>query len=123
MIVCDHNPDHLAPDAFAAFELPEPGICHATSATVVFTGTDTIIRDVIATADADTTLVIAHGLGAAPAEVTMTPLLSQALTALAAWTVAIDATNLTLTKLASVGSGNAAAQLRVIAKRPHTIGR
>lgn len=123
MIVCDHNPDNIAPDAFRDFEPVEPGICYATSATVVFTGTDTIIRDVIATADADTTLVIAHGLGVAPAEFYLVPLLSQALTALSAWTAAVDATNITLTKLTSTGSGNAGAQLRVVAKRPHTIGR
>lgn len=124
MIVCDHNPDNIAPDAFRDFELPEPGVCHAVSLTVVFTGTDTLIRDVIATADADTTATIAHGLVTAPQEVTITPILSQALAALSGWAVTtIDATNVVCTKLTTAGSGNAAAQLRVIIKRPHSLGR
>lgn len=123
MIVENFNPDRAAPDAFRDFELPDLD-CHAVSLTSVFTGTDSVIRDVIATADADVTATIPHGLGAAPAEVTITPMLSQALAALSAWAVTtIDATNVVCTKLATAGSGNAAVQLRVVAKRPHSLGR
>ena len=96
----------------------------AVSLTTILDGVDEHIVDVIATADADTTATIPHTLGAAPLEVTITQLISQALTALSAWAVTtIDATNVVLTKLTSVGSGNAAAQVRVIIKRPHSIGR
>ena len=100
------------------------GLQRAVTITTVFDGPDSFIADVIATADADTTATIPHTLGAAPQEVTITQLISQALTALSAWAVTtIDATNVVCTKLTSVGSGNAGAQLRVIIKRPHSIGR
>lgn len=95
----------------------------AVTVTTIFTGTDSIIRDIIATADADTTATIPHGLGAAPAEVYTTELL-QAPAALSAWAVTtIDATNVVLTKGTGAGSGNAGAQVRVVIKRPHSIGR
>lgn len=84
---------------------------------------DSHVADVTATADADTTATIPHGLGAAPQEVTLTPLL-QAPGALSAWAATtINATNVVLTKSTAVGSGNAGAQLRCIIKRPHTIGQ
>lgn len=73
-----------------------------------------------ATADADTTITVPHLMGAAPLLVTLTPILSQALTALSGWTVAIGAANLVFTKLASTGSGNAAAQLQVVVQKPHS---
>ncbi len=85
---------------------------------------DSMIVDIVASADADVAASITHLLGVAPAEVIITPMLTQALTALSGWVVAtISTTVVTLTKLASTGSGNAAVQLRVIIKRPHTIGR
>lgn len=92
---------------------------------------DLVVANVIATADADVTAVITHNLGLSAAElaagmprVTVMLLISQALTALAAWTVTtIAANSITLTKLASTGSGNAGAQIRVHIERPHTIGR
>ncbi len=88
----------------------------------VLAGTDTKIATVIATADADTTATIAHGLGAVPLEVYFTPLL-QAPAALSLWAVTtIDATNVVLTKATTAGSGNAGAQIRVVIKRPHSIG-
>lgn len=94
----------------------------------VFQGTNISINDVIATADGDVAATIPHGLGGAPVEVYLTPLLSQALTALSAWAVAtppatgITATNLVLTKLASTGSGNAVVQLRTVCKSPNSLG-
>ncbi len=77
--------------------------------------------DIIATADADTTLVIAHGQTFADAvndplervRVTLEPRGVKAYTQ--NWFVAsIDATNLTLTKSSvAVGTGDAASQVRV----------
>lgn len=93
----------------------------AVSNAAVFAGTDYKTFDVTATADADTTATIAHGFGAAPAEVSLRPLLANHY--VSQWTVsAVDATNITLTKGTGVGSGNAGAQVRVQARRPHSIG-
>lgn len=93
----------------------------AMSAAAVFAGTTTKTWNVIASADGDTgTLVIAHGFGAAPALVMLTPLLTAG--TLSGWSAAIDATNITLTKgTTAAGSGNAGAQLRVIAQIPHSL--
>lgn len=120
-----HIADRMVPDALAGdCEPRRASLCNAVSIASTFTGTDTVIRDVTATADADTTATIPHGLGVAPAEVTITKTLSQALAAESSWAVTtIDATNVVCTKLATVGSGNAAAQLKVIIKRPHSLGR
>lgn len=95
----------------------------AVSINVIRQGVDSHVADVVATADADTTATIPHGLGAAPEEVTLTNLL-QAPAALSGWAATtINATNVVLTKSTAVGSGNAAPQLRCIIKRPHTIGQ
>lgn len=81
-----------------------------------------MIVDVTATADGDVTATIPHLMGVAPKEVYLTPLLSQALTALSAWAATtINTTNVVLTKLASTGSGNALAQVRVIIGLPNTL--
>ena len=78
------------------------------------------ICDVTATADADTTLAIAHGLPTTPQEVVLTPLLPSA--TISAWTIsAIDAVNVTLLKTTGAGSGNASPQVRLIAKTRHTL--
>jgi len=98
-------------------------VCDTVTVTTVLAGTDMYIATVVASADGDTTATIPHGLGAIPLEFYATQLLSQALTALSAWSWAIDTTNLVGTKLASTGSGNAAAQVRVVVKRPHSIGK
>jgi hypothetical protein len=97
----------------------------AVSITPVFaTGKDSYIADVTATADGDTTATITHNLGAVPQEVTLTNLI-QAPAAVSdwAWTASPTANTITLTKGTGVGSGNAGAQVRVIVRRPHTIGR
>lgn len=96
--------------------------------TTIFQGTNINITDVVASADGDVAATIPHGLAAAPAEVYLTPMLSQALAAASAWAVAtppatgVTATNVVLTKLATAGSGNAAVQLRVISKSPGKLG-
>ncbi len=94
----------------------------AVTLTTVFAGTDSRIVDVEATADADTTATIPHGMGAAPAEFTFTYLLAAA--AISLWrATTVDATNVVATKGVGVGSGAAGVQVRCIIKRPHTIGR
>lgn len=94
----------------------------AMSSTVAYAGTNTRTFDVIASADADSgDLVITHGLGAAPVDVTITPLLGAGGTA--NWSVkTITSTTITITKNSTAaGSGNAAAQLRVTARLPHSL--
>lgn len=81
------------------------------------------IYDVIATADADTTATIAHGMGVAPEDIQLTPLL-QAVALLAGWAVTTkDATNVILTKATTAGSGNAGASVRVVVRRPTVLTR
>lgn len=88
-----------------------------------------VVADVIATADADTTATITHNFGLSAAElasgspvIDFVPIISQSLTALSSWAVTAIATNsVTLTKLTSTGSGNANPQVRVFIQRPHSI--
>ncbi len=97
----------------------------AVAITVVRQGAatkDSHVADVAATADADTTATIPHSLGAAPEEVYVTWLKTEA--SLSLWRVTtIDATNVVLTKSTTMGSGVAGNQARVIIKRPHTMGQ
>lgn len=93
----------------------------AMSSAAVAGGTYTKRWDVSATADADTgDVTIAHGLGAAPADVTLTPLLAAGY--LAQWVLkSVDATNIVITKASTqASSGNAAASVRVTARLPHS---
>lgn len=94
----------------------------AVTVTTVLAGVAMFIADVEATADADvTTGNVAHGLGAAPAHVTVTNLL-QASAALSAWAVTtIDAVNLVGTASNAVGSGAAGDQVRIAAMLPHSL--
>jgi hypothetical protein len=90
---------------------------------------NTLLVDVIASADADTTATITHNFNTSVADlalgfpiVSVTQLISQALTALSAWAVtSITTTTVVLTKLTSTGSGNAAPQIRVAIAKPHSI--
>lgn len=90
----------------------------------------TVVANVIATADADTTAVIVHNMGVSAADllagfphVILQPLL-QVVAGLSLWAITgRTADNITLTKSTAVGSGNAGAQLRVAVLEPHTIGR
>lgn len=76
------------------------------------------VVDVTASADADVTANIPHGMGnAAVKKVIILPLL-QAAAGLSLWAVTTqDAINIVCTKSAAVGSGNAAAQLRVFIEK------
>ena len=111
----------------------------AVTVTTVLDGVDTHIADITATADADTTATIPHGMvtqeaskpgrggvagaGVIPLEVTLVNL-QQVGGALSAWAATtINATNVVLTKSTAVGSGVAGAQVRCIIKKPNTIGR
>lgn len=85
-------------------------------------GVNTFVCTVVATADGDVTATAPHGLATIPKLWGVTQVLSQALTALSAWSVASPgATNLVATKLASTGSGNAAVQCILWAMTPHSI--
>lgn len=90
----------------------------------------TLVTDVIASADADTTATITHNQATSVADlalgyplVTITPLL-QAVALLSGWAVTAFATNtITLTKSTATGSGNAGAQIRVAVAKPHSLVR
>lgn len=92
----------------------------AVSTTTVVRDNDNFIFTVIATADADTgTGNVAHGMagGALNAQAILTNLL-QASAGASLWAMTtLDVTNVAVSKSAAVGSGNAAAQLRVHLKR------
>jgi len=96
----------------------------AVTVTPVFAGATRFIADVEATADGDLTSGnIAHGLGAVPLSVFVTPL-QQAAGALSAWAATtLDATNVVLTKSGAAGSGVAGAQVRVEVALPHSLTR
>lgn len=101
--------------------------------TTVFTGADMVQVDITATATKDAgpvtinhrTAFTATGNAAAVAaqlDVKLLPLLGVAYAS--RWAVTqINTTQIQLTKLSTAGSANAAAQLRVTIKRPHSIGR
>lgn len=97
----------------------------AVSSVTILGGSNTFIADVTATADADTTATLTHGLslGGTPKEVQATKILSNALAAEPGWSwAAPGATTVVGTKLATAGSGNAAAQQRVTVRTPHSLG-
>jgi hypothetical protein len=76
--------------------------------------------------DADTTLTFNHNMGAAPDEVTITPIgAALAAAAIGMWSVVVSSTQITLNKLNVAGSGGAQAGttvvLKVVAKLPHSI--
>jgi hypothetical protein len=121
--------NRLVPDAFgdpARLIGQSRVLCDTVTITTVYDGEDTFIADVTASADGDVTATIPHTMGVAPGEVYLLPALEQALTALSCWVcpvASIGVTNVVCTKLTSTGSGSATKQLRVIAKRPHSLGR
>lgn len=94
----------------------------AVTVTPVLAGVTTFIADVEATADADvTTGNIAHGLGVAPAHLSVANLL-QAAAALSAWALTtVNATNIVGTAANAVGSGAAGNQVRFSVMAPHSI--
>lgn len=95
----------------------------STSATLVYQGVQTYVADVIATADGDTSIILTHGLGVAPADVQLTALSAAGALSTWAWTATTSTTTITLTKSTATGSGAAPVQLRAIVRAPHSIGR
>ncbi len=101
----------------------------AVSITNIFQGVDASVNNITATADADAVATVPHGLGALPfipTEAWVVGILTQGPALNPPKSVglgAIDAVNVNITMGTIVGSGNAAPQLRVYCKRPHTIGR
>ena len=92
----------------------------AFTPTAVFAGVDTKSWDLVAL-DADTGGDVTHGFGEAPAIAYLTPLLPAAYTG--TWHVtAISTTVITIAKGTATGSGDAAASVRLYARRPHSIG-
>ena len=93
----------------------------ATSKTDIIADRPTLgVWDIIFDAQADVTLVFAHGLAATPDVMILCPLLpAHYLNSL--HVSAIDATNVTITGANVAGSENAAAQARLTLMAPHTI--
>lgn len=92
----------------------------AVTVTAAYAGTYTRSWDVIADADGDVAAVVPHGFGVIPENVVLVPLQPEFYTSL--WTVGVvDATNINLVKANAVGSGDAAAQVQVVAQLPHSI--
>jgi len=85
-----------------------------------------VAASIVATADADTAATVTHNWGLSTASlalghpwVILEPSLSLALTALPQWTITTKTLNVvTLTKLASTGSGSATPQLVVHILKP-----
>jgi hypothetical protein len=73
-------------------------------------------------ADGDTTGDVPHGLVGTPLSVVITPTAQLAATTVCAATT-VDATKVTLTKLAGGAGGGAASALRLVVSRPHSIIR
>lgn len=94
----------------------------AVTVTPVLAGANLHVADVEATADADTTATVPHGLGSAPAQVSLVALAAEA--RISDWIVTtIDATNVVLTKTTTAGSGAVGQQVRVSAAIPHSLFR
>lgn len=91
----------------------------AITITVVLAGRDTYIANVAADGADVASGNIAHGLGAVPKVVEITPVTAAA-AAVPSWAATtIDATNIVLTRDAT---GAAAATVRLTVRRPHSIG-
>lgn len=77
--------------------------------------------DIIATADADSADTITHNIGLTPLEIIITPILAKGITGNWSFTSA-NTTQVVITKNnVGVGSGDAAAQVRVIVRFPMSV--
>lgn len=92
----------------------------AITITVVLAGKDTYIATIAASTSDVSSGNIAHGLGAAPLEVEITPVTADVATIPSWAATTIDATNIVLTR---DSTGAAASTVRLVAKRPHSIGK
>lgn len=91
----------------------------AVTPTTVLAGVRLNITDVEATADADTTATIPHGLPVAPTIILLTPLAAAA--RLSLWIASSGPVNTVALKATTAGSGAAGAQVRVISQAPHSL--
>lgn len=92
----------------------------AVNLTVVFANADFRVVDIEATADADTTATIPHGLGAIPEDIVITGLANAA--AISLWRATTrDATNVVLTKSTTAGSGAAGIQVRAYIRKLNSV--
>lgn len=92
----------------------------AVTASAVYAGTFTKSWDVIASADGDTAGTITHGFPSTPVDVNLLPLRAEAYGS--QWVVSsIGTSTIVLGKTSAASSGNATAQVRVIARLPHSI--
>jgi hypothetical protein len=87
----------------------------------VFQGQNLYIADCVFTVDGDLAGDVAHGLGVIPLYVSITPTTMVAATVALGATV-IDATKVTLAKIAGAGTA-AGSAVRVEIRRPHSIMR
>lgn len=92
----------------------------AVTITTVLAGTDTFIATVAVSAAELSSGNIAHGLGAVPKEVIITPAVA-VVAASASWAATtIDSTNIVLTR--DTTGASTADTVRVTVRRPHSIG-
>jgi len=78
---------------------------------------DLLIVSIEATEDSDTQVVIPHGLGVTPLDITITPMQPQA--SVSEWMAnTINATEVILVKRTDPGSGGPGDQIRVVIRRP-----
>lgn len=94
----------------------------AVTNTAVFAGVDFKTWSIQATADGDLGITFTHGFGAAPAEVSLRPML--AAFAAGNWIVStVDASQIILAKISAGTSSNGSLPLLMVqARRPHTLG-
>lgn len=92
----------------------------AVTATAAYAGTYMKSWDVVASADGDTAGTITHGFSGTPADVSLLPLRAEAYGS--QWVVSsVGTATIVLGKTSAASSGNATAQVRVIARLPHSI--
>lgn len=91
----------------------------ALTITPVFAGTDFKTWTVQSDTDDVDTGTITHGFGAAPADVSLVPLLASAYAA--EWIATVNASNIVLAKT-SAAATLTVGSVKVVARRPHSIG-
>jgi hypothetical protein len=97
----------------------------AITSTPAFQGQNMFITDIVASLDADTTLLLTHGLSATPLCWIFTPTVANgaAYAALCPWFITLPtATTVTLNKVATAGTA-AGSNARLILWLPHSIIR
>lgn len=95
----------------------------ALSSATILQGANKFICDITATADADVSIVVPHGLGVTPLEISIAYKV-QPEGVLSGWVVRlVNATDFTAEKTTAVNSGSGAAQVRMTLAVPHSLTR